>query len=372
MKIGDKVRFLNEVGEGKIVGFQGKDVAVVEDADGFDIPMAIRDLVAVQTDNYIVPTPMQKQQREQQKKEQEAAAAKPAKRLNAVTDRDRPDFMDDELPPSFQAEVRGGDRLNVMMAFVPENIKQFSVTRFESYLVNDSNYYLYYNLLSQDGGLWTLRQNGYIEPNTKLLLEEFDRTDLNGLEHLTVQLLAFKSKRKFIKKPAADVELNLDMKKFFRLNAFGESDFFDTPSMIVDIVRDDMPSREPQVSAEDLQKAMQEKNDADKPAPKPQPKDKHEKDGIIEVDLHINALLDNTHGMSNSDMLRYQLDKFNEVMQANLKKPGQRIVFIHGKGEGVLRKALLAELKKKYPQCTSQDASFQEYGFGATLVTIRH
>ena len=30
MKIGDKVRFLSEVGGGTIVGFQGKDIALVE------------------------------------------------------------------------------------------------------------------------------------------------------------------------------------------------------------------------------------------------------------------------------------------------------------------------------------------------------
>ena len=48
----------------------------------------------------------------------------------------------------------------------------------------------------------------------------------------------------------------------------------------------------------------------------------------------------------------------------------EKIVIIHGKGEGVLRQALLQELKKKYPRCQSQDASFREYGFGATQVTI--
>ena len=43
MKIGDKVRFLNEVGGGKVTGFQGKDIVLVEDADGFDIPMPVRE-----------------------------------------------------------------------------------------------------------------------------------------------------------------------------------------------------------------------------------------------------------------------------------------------------------------------------------------
>ena len=33
MQIGEKVRFLNEVGGGVISGFQGKDIVLVEDED---------------------------------------------------------------------------------------------------------------------------------------------------------------------------------------------------------------------------------------------------------------------------------------------------------------------------------------------------
>ena len=54
-----------------------------------------------------------------------------------------------------------------------------------------------------------------------------------------------------------------------------------------------------------------------------------------------------------------------------MKNKNKKIVFIHGKGEGVLRMALLDELKRKYPRCEAQDASFREYGFGATLITVR-
>jgi dsDNA-specific endonuclease/ATPase MutS2 len=92
---------------------------------------------------------------------------------------------------------------------------------------------------------------------------------------------------------------------------------------------------------------------------------------VIEVDLHIGELLDDTRGMSNGEMLNYQLDKFREVMNQYRNKREQRIVFIHGKGDGVLRKAIIDELKRKYSACRYQDASFQEYGFGATLVTIK-
>ena len=46
------MRFLNEVGGGKVTGFQGKDIVLVEDADGFDIPMPVRECVVIETDDY--------------------------------------------------------------------------------------------------------------------------------------------------------------------------------------------------------------------------------------------------------------------------------------------------------------------------------
>ena len=61
--------------------------------------------------------------------------------------------------------------------------------------------------------------------------------------------------------------------------------------------------------------------------------------------------------------------EIEETTSSNLKK-GQKIVFIHGKGEGVLRQAIEKELRTRYKQHRFQDASFREYGFGATMVII--
>ena len=94
------------------------------------------------------------------------------------------------------------------------------------------------------------------------------------------------------------------------------------------------------------------------------------KNDILEVDLHINELVDNTNGLSRADMLNRQIDEFRTVMDANLRNHGRKIVFIHGKGEGVLRNALLKELSHRYKGHDVSDASFREYGFGATQVII--
>ena len=94
------------------------------------------------------------------------------------------------------------------------------------------------------------------------------------------------------------------------------------------------------------------------------------KDEIIEVDLHAHALLDCTNGLSATEIKDYQMKVFREKMNEYLRDKGRRIVFIHGNGDGVLRKAILTEMKYSYKTCRHQDASFQQYGFGATMVTI--
>ena len=374
MKIGDKVRFLSEVGGGVVTGFQGKDIVLVEDTDGFDIPMPVRECVVIETDDYNVPTPAAraaKKRLENQSAARTDAATTEASSsaLGSGWKAEHP--VKPQVSVYRQPEMKGGDVLNVYLAFVPEDIKAVSTTPFEAYLVNDSNYYMYYTYLSAEGKSWTTRSHGLLEPNTKFLLEEFEKSELNDREHVAVQLVAFKDNRAFAMKPAVNVEIRIDTVKFYKLHTFRQTDFFETPALMYDVVKNDLPAKQVYVSAEDLQDALMKKKTVEHlSAPRTIVK-RGGKNEIIEVDLHIGELLDDTHGMSNREMLNYQLDKFREVMEQYKNKREQRIVFIHGKGDGVLRKALLDEMKRKYSACKTQDASFQEYGFGATMVTIK-
>ena len=375
MKIGDKVRFLSEVGGGIVTGFRGKDIVLVEDADGFDIPMPVRECVVIETDDYNVPTPVAKRKKE----EEEAARLAIATAKSGTTasshssEQQTVRLTKPEISVYRQPEMKGGDVLNVFLAFVPEDIKAVSTTPFEAYLVNDSNYCMYYVYLSAEGKAWTSRSHGVIEPNTKLLLEEFEKTELNDRERVAVQLVAFKDNRSFTMKPAVCVEIRIDTVKFYKLHTFQNTDFFETPALIYDILKNDLSAKQVYISAEELQDALiQKKTVEGHTLSKPQTIMKRGgKNEIVEIDLHIGELLDDIHGMSHSEILHYQLDKFREVLEQYKSKREQRIVFIHGKGDGVLRKALLDELKRKYPSFRHQDASFQEYGFGATMVTIK-
>ena len=359
MKIGDKVRFLSEVGGGIVTGFQGKDIVLVQDEDGFDIPMLIRECVVIETDDYNIKRKTSAPSNQNTFTKNNSAKANPLQE-------------EDERPITFkQPERKGGDILNVMLGFVPQDIKAISTTAFDAYLIKDSNYTVVYTYLTAEGHNWRVRSQGTVAPNTKFFIEEFEKSILNELEHVAVQVLAFKEDKGFMLKPAVSVELRVDTVKFYKLHTFRESDFFEEPSLIYDIVKNDVPARQTFLKGEDIKEALLTKKREDmQPARKPDAK-KPKDNGIVEIDLHAHELLETTAGMSNGEILNYQLDVFRKTLDEYKNKKGQKIVFIHGKGDGVLRKSLLQELKYKYKNYKSQDASFREYVFGATMVNIR-
>ena len=89
---------------------------------------------------------------------------------------------------------------------------------------------------------------------------------------------------------------------------------------------------------------------------------------VMEVDLHAEKLLKSTRGMDNFDILTLQLNTAKAKLQYCISKGIQKIVFIHGVGEGVLKTELnylLNNYKVDY-----YDASYQKYGLGATEVYI--
>lgn len=364
MKIGDKVRFLSETGGGRVAGFQGNNIVLVEDEDGFQIPTPLNEVVLVAEDNYDTSkfhtgqaaATMGGNSPAQSKEREEEPADKP------ITFKAKPE------------ERRGGDRLSVYLAYVPVDIKAITGTRFESYIVNDSNYYIHYTYLTAEGASWHLRSSGEVEPNTKLFMDEFGREELNELERVSVQFVAYKRDKTFMLKPAVDVQMRIDSVKFYKLHTFKENDFFEQPALINTVIENDVVPRTLVVDANKLKQQMMQKvadsSDVNSHASGPARKSGNN-DGIIVVDLHADELLDTTAGMSNTDILNYQLDVFRKTMDKYKNKKGQKIVFIHGKGEGVLRHAVVHELGYRYKPCTYQDASFQEYGYGATQVTIK-
>lgn len=111
---------------------------------------------------------------------------------------------------------------------------------------------------------------------------------------------------------------------------------------------------------------------AEKSSKKQKPIQKRFKSGTIppmEVDLHIEQLISSNKGLQNFDILTIQLEAAKRQLEFAISKRIQRVIFIHGVGEGVL-KMELEYLLNRYDNLKFYPANFQKYGHGATEVYI--
>lgn len=263
INIGDKVRFLNDIGGGKVSGFQKNGIVLVEDEDGFEIPMQASEVVVVEnTDNQNRPV----------------RKAEPAR-------------------PVIQEK--------------PRKEKPVEPTEEDLRIAELREYY-----------------------DNKRKDKEAEKVA--------------KPQPTTAQQPANDNEETLEA-RIIRLEMTVRK-----LQMRLERLEDAKALRE-KIKANDLQK----RNDSTRQHNEP-----------MEVDLHAHELLETTAGMEAKDIKEYQLKTVRDTINSHIRNKGQRIVFIHGNGNGILRKAITDMLRHEYPSCQYQDASFQQYGFGATMVTI--
>ncbi len=344
MKVGkgDKVRFLNAVGGGIVSRCEGKTV-YVEDEDGFEIPVSENEVVVIEA-------------RAAQKAEaEEVRQAEKAAEVAAVEEEPTYTFSEtaaDDVSPHF------------CLAFLRSDLGRSGYV--DLYAVNDSNCFAFFTLAEQTSTPGELRilHYGTIEPNTKLMLEKYNPQRIDN-QTWRCQLLLFKKSKNFRAYEPIETVVKIKASKFFRDNAFADNDFFTEKAVVIPIIKTELDVKLEQLSEADFHSVIAQK---EKPAPKQQ--SRRSTSELIEVDLHINEILESTAGLSNGEMLQVQLARFRHVMEENLSHKGQRIVFIHGVGNGTLKAELRKILDRDYRKVNYQDASFKEYGFGATMVTI--
>jgi hypothetical protein len=356
IKKGDNVRFLNAIGGGTVVRIDtDKKLVYVEDADGFEIPVLERECVIIAAINTETNFPIK-----DFSSKTGTTPNRPIETIENIVIQEQPII-----------ETKEGEVLSALLAFFPLDIKQLQTTSYECYLLNDSNYFLYYNIIDIENGNFISVKNGVIEPNTQELITAVPKEKLSAWERIRIQLLPFKRDKNYEPQTVIDTIIKINTVKFYKLHSFITNDYFDEPAMLIDICAEKELQQESnkllEITGEEIKNAMFQKESADRPRIVKKPQSAQ----IIEIDLHIHELLDSTAGMSNTEMLNCQLEKFHAILNENKSKKGQKIVFIHGKGEGVLRSEIEKQLKNRYKSYPYQDASFREYGFGATMVSIK-
>jgi hypothetical protein len=342
--IGDKVRFLNDVGGGKVVKFIDKYTILVLNDDDFEIPVPESELIPDHDFNYKVKD-------DNQEKVLRDTSKAPVQK---------------KVEDNYQKE---DDNVALFLAFVPENQDDVFKSINKTYLVNDSNFECFANVMFKYGALY-MSKPAKISANSKTEIKKISPGDFNDIDAIEVQAIFFQLKPHDMK-PMVSKEIKIQAAKFFKQNTYTENDFFEENAHIVCLFDESgKVSDFPEINPQEIEKAIKNKeHDSELMNKKPESKSSKSTE-LREIDLHIQELLDDFSAMSPKEMLDYQMDCFRSEMKKAIAERVKKIVFIHGKGDGVLKNELRQELKTNYKKYQFQDASFQQYGFGATMVII--
>lgn len=264
-----------------------------------------------------------------------------------------------------ESGVQSSDEPHIVLSFLKAD--KGNSGDLELYVVNDSPVYAYFTIgqVSEDGKKAEPIYRKELVAHEKSLIGKFNPQRIDN-RLWQCQALLFHPTATY--KPYAPISRDIRIKsvKFFKDNSFVENDYFDERAVSYDVTSDELEMQIEKLTEHDMHAVISEKERKEQ-----QKQSKKTINDIIEIDLHIEQILDTTAGMSNGEIIQVQLARFEHIMQENADRKGQRIVFIHGVGNGRLKTEVIKLLERKYKKAQYQDASFREYGYGATLVTIK-
>jgi hypothetical protein len=343
---GEKVRFLNEAIEGIVTKLLNNDRVEVTDEFGFTHTAPAKYLVRIefQLDERIHAT-FPKEEKVKEGKETRTSA-KPESIISSL-DADETVYaaiilQDSDSPLSSDIELK---------------------------LINNSSSSIAFTVARKDEQARIGVTAGILKSKTETMIGVFSQDELHQFHGFIFQFLFFKEG---IYKPLPFAEKSLK---------FSSSDFVEGENWDVIRHRDQktllMPlhvqGREADV---DMQKLINryesQKEEISKKKEQPEGKKKKADKFVILnkekiVDLHIEELLKNHSEMSNSQIISYQLKKFQYEMDQAIINHYYKIIFIHGVGEGILKSAIREELKK-YADIKFSEAPYEKFGHGATEV----
>lgn len=353
-KVGDKVRFLNEVGGGKVTRVDKNTVYVLSD-DGFETPVMRSEVIVVNS----AAEPKYSGGRSYIQNDNSASHEPVQQAEPEIEDLACIDFLeDDELDET-------GEMIGLHLAFVASNQQNVTESDQQLYIINDSSYRIFYTISRWNEGTVSPINAGFLYPDSKELIKSYPRESLNADITFNIQCVFFKNTDYTPQQPEF-YDLRINPTKFFRAGSFTENDFFNEKAIIYSFIDSRKEQLLSTLTEQNINEVIKQKDLVVKPKPKPQQPE------IEEIDLHIEELVDKVNNLKPGEILEIQMARFKLALEGGLKTKARKMVFIHGVGNGKLKHEIRKELESNYSQLKYQDASFKEYGFGATMVFLRN
>ena len=360
-KVGDLVKFLNDIGGGTISKIEG-NVAYVSIEEGFSIPYLTEELILSDKEEDTTTTTTNFEEVEKiEEIEKIVEIVEEKKEIDKL--------LLDAVDEQVEIRKKTNDEIEIFFAFVPKIDKVATQSDLKVYLINDSPFNILYNYVLEYSGNHVSRNSGILEANTKFFIETYRREDLNDLSTFIFQFIPYKNGI-YKLRPPIEKKLSIKPIKFYKEKSFVENDFFYEKSIIFKVGEDKFKEEQEKLKNTIVtDEIINEKNDfLGTRINYEKERNPLKSDILKEVDLHIHELIEDETGLSNREMLTIQLNRFRSELENAIINDTKKIVFIHGVGNGVLKNELRKILDADYKNFKYQDASFKEYGYGATLI----
>ena len=365
-KVGDKVKFLNDVGGGIVKKIKDQ-TAFIETSDGFQIPTHFSEIIKVEEAGFGGLRPDVQAPTVKSQKQNTTVPATPISK-EEVEELDE-DFSEDDA----DEEIITSENctLNILLGLVPVKIKGRIDPLFEVHLISDCAYRMLYTFSIVKDNFVRGRKVGHMEDDTKVLVTTFTLTELKEIQSFKINCIFYK-KGIYLPHEPVIYEYKVDALVMADPGTWEENDYFDEKAIVINITEMSLLYEIERMVTETEDKFIIQKKRKDL-QPKKQvlkPIVSAESD-IEEIDLHIEQLVDDFSALSAGEIVDIQMGRFTVALEGAIRGKTKKIVFIHGVGNGKLKYEIRKTLDSKYPKLRYQDASFKEYGYGATMVMVK-
>ncbi len=345
---GEKVRFLNEAIEGVVTKLLNNDRVEVTDEFGFTHTAPAKYLVRI----------------EFQMDERLHSPGREEKEMK--------DIKEPTVSPKQTSVISSLDADETIYAAIIllDSVSPLS-SDIELRLVNNCNSSVSFTVARKDDDLRIGVSAGVLKSKNEVVIGVFSQDELHHFNGFVFQFLFF-SEGMYKPRPFAEKSLKFSSSDFVEGENWDTIKHKDRKTLLMPLY---VLGREADV---DMQKLIDryefQKGENAKRREVPDVKGKKKKtDKFVilnkekVVDLHIEELLKDHSDMSNSQIISYQLKKFQYEMDQAIINHYYKIIFIHGVGEGILKSAIREELKK-YADIRFGEAPYEKFGHGATEV----
>ena len=353
-QVGDKVNFLNATGGGTVKKIIDTRMVEVTIEDGFDIPVLMSDLVL----DY----------RSQQDRRQQVVdnVQKEIQQKQIIEEKEN----DDARKSALRRFGRNAEEEGMYLAFVPQDQQWLLTGLLDVVLVNNTPADALYSFNIKEEGKYISVDYGSIAPHSKVVIESISREDIEYWCEGYIQVILSQEEADFIYRPL-HAPFSFRSSRFFKDGSYMESGVLGEKAVMIKLTSL-LALKETETDLAKMMKDGDKKTvTAQKLVKEKAAIDRHQTaPGEAIVDLHIGELVDNILGMSSNDMFRTQMNYFKKMLESAITNEYNKVTFIHGVGNGVLKNAIIEELKH-YDNTSNRMASIVKFGVGAIDVMIK-